>query len=114
LIYNLSLSKLFVEVLEEIKRDIFPILDIQILLYSLQFVPFTDEVKGLDTFEALKACMDMELYGKSVEWSCRDICTNLENLCDLIVYEYFINGSLVVYQGYEIEWDVVVSISPPS
>lgn len=114
LVYNLPLSKLFVEVLDELKRNHIPILDIHILLYSLRNVPFTDEAEGLEASEALKACMEKELYGKPVQWTCMNMCNNIEKLCELIVYEYFIEGSLMVYQDYEIEWDLTVSISPPS
>ncbi|MBY8990137.1 MAG: hypothetical protein KGD58_05240 [Candidatus Lokiarchaeota archaeon] len=114
LVYNLPLSKLFVEVLEELKKDIFPVLDIHILLYSLRFVPFTDEAEGLEAFKALKACLDKDLYGSPVQWTSTKICNNLEKLCELIVYEYFIEGSLIVYHNYEIEWDLSVCISPPS
>ncbi|MFX0030536.1 MAG: hypothetical protein ACFE8B_15095 [Candidatus Hermodarchaeota archaeon] len=32
----------------------------------------------------------------------------------MIGYEYFIEGSLIVYHNYEIEWGLSVSISPPS
>lgn len=113
-VYNLPLSKLFVEVLDELKRNIIPTLDIHILLYSLRFVPFADEAEGLEAFKALKAGMDEDSYKKPVQWTCTKMCNNLEKLCELIVYEYFIDGSLMVYQDYEIEWDLTVSISPPS
>lgn len=114
LVYNLPLSKLFVEVLDELKKDIVPILDIHILLYSLKSIPFTNEAEGLEAFEVLKACMKKVLYGSSVQGTSIQICKNLEKLCELIVYEYFIEGSLIVYHDYEIEWDLSVCISPPS
>jgi len=114
MVYNLPLSKLFVELLDKLKRDILPILDMHILLYSLKFIPFTDEAEGVGIFEALKGCLEKKVYGKSTQWTCTKIYDNLEKLCELVVYEYFIEGSLFVYQDYEIEWDLSVCISPPS
>ena len=40
---NLLLSRLFEELITEVKKDILPILDMYILLQALQSVPFTDE-----------------------------------------------------------------------
>ena len=113
-VYELNLSRLFVEVVDEVEKDNLPILDMYILLYSLKFVPFTDEAKGLEIFEALKGCMNYELYGKSSQWSCKKIAHELEKLCGLIAYDYLIEGSLIVYYDYDIEWDLSVFILPPS
>ena len=109
LVYELNLSRLFVEVVDEVKKDILPILDMY-----MKFVPFTDEAKGLEIFEALKGCMNYELYGKSSQWSCKKIAHELEKLCGLIAYDYHIEGSLIVYYDYDIEWDLSVFILPPS
>lgn len=113
-VYELNLSRLFVEVVDEVEKDILPILDMYILLYSLKFVPFTDEAKGLEIFEALREYMDNALYGKSSQWSCKKIAHALERLCGLIAYDYLIEGSLIVYYDYKIEWDLSVFILPPS
>jgi hypothetical protein len=112
LVFNLNLSKLFVEVLDELKRDNLPVLDICILLYSLKSVPFIDEAEGIRLFETLKKRFGEELFGMSAQWKCRELCEKLEKISTLITYEYFIEGSLIVYQDYEIEWDLSVHISP--
>jgi hypothetical protein len=114
LLYKLPLSKLFVEIIDELNRDILPVLDMHILLYSLKFVPFINETAGIEALETLKACIDNEFYGKSAQWTCKKIIDYLEKISLLIVYEYFIEGSLIIYQDYEIEWDLIVSISPPT
>lgn len=113
-VYELKLSSLFVEVVDEVEKYILPILDIYILLYCLKFVPFTDEAKGLEILEALKECMNYELYGKSSQWSCKKIANELQKLCGLIAYDYLIEGSLIVYHDYKIERDLGVFILPPS
>lgn len=113
-VYELTLSSLFTEVVDKVEKSILPILDIHILLYSLKFIPFTNEVKGLEVFEALKECMNYELHRNSPQWCCKRINHELEKLCDLIAYDYLIEGSLIVYYDYEIEWDLSVSLIPPS
>ena len=111
---ELKLSRLFVEVVDEVEKNILPVIDIYILLYSLKFIPFTDEVKGLEILEVLKGCVNYDLSGKSLQWSCKKIANELEKLCGLIVYDYLIEGSLIVYHDYKIEWDLGVFILPPS
>jgi uncharacterized protein (DUF927 family) len=69
---------------------------------------------GVDALEALKDCLDKELYGKSAHHTCKKINDSLAKLYELIGYEYFIEGSFVLYHNYEIEWDLSVFISPLS
>ncbi|MFX1531266.1 MAG: hypothetical protein ACFFBC_09145 [Promethearchaeota archaeon] len=111
---ELNLSSLFIEVVDKVEKSNLPLLDMHILLYSLKFIPFTNEVEGLEIFETLKECMNYELHGKSSQWCCKRIAHELEKLCNLIAYDYLIEGSLIVYYNYEIEWDLSVSIIPPS
>ncbi len=66
---NLLLSRLFEELITEVKKDILPVLDMYILLQTLQSVPFTDEVKGIEIIEILSKWMSEELYGKEVKCS---------------------------------------------
>lgn len=113
-VYKLTLSKLFNEVLDEVERSILPILDMKILLYTLEYVPFTIEVKGLHILEGLNECMKLQLYAKSSQWSCKAIGNELKKLYRLIAYDYLIEGSLIVYHDYKIEWDLSVFILPPS
>jgi hypothetical protein len=110
---ELNLSNLFVEVVDKVEKNILPILNMHILLYSLKFIPFTNEVKGLEIFEALKECMNYGHHRNSSQWCCKRIVHDLEKLCELIAYDYLIEGSLIVYYDYEIEWDLSVSIIPP-
>ncbi|MBA7521692.1 hypothetical protein ES705_13803 [subsurface metagenome] len=108
LVDNLLLSRLFEELITELKNDILPILDMYILLRALQSVPFTDEAKGIETIEILSRWMNGELYGKGVK--CSEIVKILGELNELILYDYAIEGSLTVYRDYHINWDLEVSL----
>jgi len=105
---NLLLSRLFEELITELKKDILPILDMHILLQALQSVPFTDEIKGIEITENLSNWMSEELYGKEVK--CSEIVKILGELNELILYDYAIEGSLTVYHDYHIDWDLEVSL----
>ena len=100
------MSRLFEELITEIKKDILPILDMYILLQALQSVPFTDEAKGIKITENLSKWMNEELYGKEVK--CNEIVKKLRKLNELILYDYLIEGSLTVYHDYHIDWDLEV------
>ena len=103
---NLLLSRLFEELIKEVKKDILPILDMYILLQALQSVPFTDEAKGIKITENLSKWMNEELYGKEVK--CNEIVKKLRKLNELILYDYVIEGSLTFYHDYHIDWDLEV------
>ncbi|KKN13172.1 hypothetical protein LCGC14_1009000 [marine sediment metagenome] len=109
-ITTLMLSKLFREILLELRRDIIPLLDVEILLFSLKSVPFTNEVKGLKLLESLKGCLVNELYRKSNEWTCKSFTIKLQELMSLILYDYIIDGSIIVYRSNPTEWDLRVSL----
>ena len=109
-IADLSMSKLFKEILKEVKKDILPLLDIKILLYALKSVPFTDEVEGVNITESLNYCMLNQLYGKTPEWNCKTIGSKLKKLKNSVVYDYSIEGSLKLFYDNRIEWDLMVSI----
>ena len=109
-IADLTLSKLFKEVLSEIKLDILPILNIRILLYALKSIPFTNEVEGMFLLEELNNCMGDQLYGKTHEWNCRAIASKIKKLRDLIRYDYSIEGSLKLSYNDSVEWDLLVSL----
>lgn len=109
-ITNLTLSKLLKEVLSEIEKDILPLLNIEILLYTLKSVPFSNEAVGISILENLNDSMKYQLYGKSGEWNCKAIAYRLQKLRNLILYDYMIEGSLIVYRTNQIEWDLNVLI----
>ena len=99
---DLLLSRLFRELSSELKKDILPILDMHILLYALTAVPFIDEVEGIKISEELRDCVNNELFGKGM--ACRYISRQLDKLQDLILYDYQIEGSFIVYHDYQIDW----------
>lgn len=105
---DLLLSRLFNELCTELKKGILPLLDMHILLYVLTVVPFTDEAKGIKISEDLRNCVINELYGKEI--TCRYVTKQLQRLQNLILYDYQIEGSLVVYHDYRIDWYVEVNL----
>lgn len=105
---SLLLSRLFGELITEVKKEILPILGMHILLQALQSVPFTDEVKGIEIAETLSRWMNEELCGKEVK--CNEIAKILGELNELILYDYIIEGSLTVYRDYHIDWELEVSL----
>ncbi len=107
---DLMLSKLFREVLAELKRDFLPILDIKVLLYSLGRVLLTDRVRGARILEDFKTCMEDQLYGKLMEWNCKNMTTKIKELEKLTLDDYSIEGSLKLYHDSQIEWDLGVGI----
>jgi len=105
---GLLLSRLFEELIIEVRKEMLPILDMHILLKALQSVPFTDEAKGIEIIEILSRWISKEPYGKGVK--CNEIVKKLRKLNELILYDYIIEGSLTVYRDYHIEWDIEVSL----
>ena len=110
-IADLMLSKLFEEVLSEVKIDILPILNVKILLYVLKSIPFTDEGRGMGILEVLDECMKYQLYGKLTKWSCKKIDTKLKELRNLVLYDYLIEGSLKLYYDNQIEWELYITFN---
>ena len=60
-IINLRIFTLFEEVCKELEKGILPLLEAHILLYSLQNVPFSDAIKGINLLDALTVCMEKQL-----------------------------------------------------
>ncbi|KKM13876.1 hypothetical protein LCGC14_1711800 [marine sediment metagenome] len=99
------------ERLKEVRKDILPLLDIEILLYALKSVPFANEVRGVQILEALNECLDYELYGKTGGWSCKTVANKIGQLKNLVLYDYLIEGSLIVYHSKNLEWDLCYNIN---
>ena len=94
-IANLTLSKLFTELLRNVKKSILPLLDLRILLRALKDVPYTTEMEGVQIHESLTMYLEHELYAKSSEWNCKVIASKVENLRSLILFDYLIEGSVI-------------------
>ena len=107
---DLKLSRLFEEILYELNRDVLPILDMKILLYSLKSVPFTREGEAINIIDSLKSCLEFKLYRKLKDWNCKAIVAQLETLYAMILYDYVIEGSVTLFFFNEPEWDLRVSM----
>ncbi len=105
-IANLTLSKLFTEILRNLEGSIIPLLDLRILLRVLKDVPYTNEMEGVHIHESLTICLEHELYAKSSEWSCKVIASKVEKLRDLILFDYLIDR-----KTFNIAGSVVTGIS---
>ena len=109
-IINLKVSILFEDVLKELEGGILPILETRVLLYTLRNEPFSSELKGINLLDALIICMERQLYATHSKWTSNVILKDLKKLQKLVLYEYEINGSLIVYDDGEIFWDVIISM----
>ncbi len=107
---DLKLSKLFEEILYELNRDLFPVFDMRVLLYSLKSVPFTSEGEAINIIDSLESCLEFELYGKVNDWNCRAIIFRIEKLYAMILYDYVIEGSVTLFFSNQPEWDIRVSL----
>jgi len=103
-IINLSLSDLIDEILQEAKKGFIQILELRILLQSLKFVPFTEERKGEQLLSEL-----IEHIEDQTEWNITYIVKKVVLLQQLILWDYIINGSLIIYHNNEIKWDIDVA-----
>lgn len=110
-IADLLLSKLFKEVLNEVEMGVLPMLSVKILLYALRSVPFTNEVEGVRIVENLSKYMDLHSDKKPNQYNYKAIVLKLQAIRDLILYNYIIEGSLIVYHINQIRWDLNVSFS---
>ncbi|MFX1569845.1 MAG: hypothetical protein ACFFCV_15945 [Promethearchaeota archaeon] len=108
-VLNLSLSNLIEEILGDLKDRFIPILEIQVLLHSLKSVPFTDELKGKLILSKLTSCMKNLLNLTKSKWTSTIIMHYILKLQKLILRDYDINGSLVIYNDNDIRWDIDVS-----
>ena len=109
-IINLRMSTLFEEVFKELEKDILPILETRILLHTLRNEPFSNELKGINLLDTLAVCMERQLYATHSKWNCKVMLKDLKKLQKLVLYEYEINGSLIIYDDGEIFWDVIISM----
>jgi hypothetical protein len=108
-VLNLSLSNLIEEILEELNKGFIPILEISVFLHSLKSVPFTDEAKGELMLCKLIRCMKNQFYLTRSMWTSTIIKNFIKKLQTLILWDYDINGSLVIYNDNDIRWDMDVS-----
>ncbi|KKM00829.1 hypothetical protein LCGC14_1800510 [marine sediment metagenome] len=109
-IANLTLSKLFTEVLRNIEKSIISLLDLRILLRALKDVPYTTEMEGVQIHESLTMCLEHELYAKLGECNCKVIASKVKKLRSLILFDYLIEGSVIVFRSNQPEWDLSVSL----
>ena len=108
-ILNLSLSRLIADIIKGCKQSFINVLDVNVLLYALRDVPFTDEKLAREISLELMECITEELYSKSKKWTIRRILRKINTLQELIMWDYMIEGSLTMYDSNEIAWDVDVS-----
>ena len=108
-IMNLRLSDLIEDILTEIQEGFLPLLEIRIFLHSLKDVPFTNEDKGQQILDKMDECMENQLYLRQAEWTTDKIMKNIMALQRLILWDYMITGSIVVYSDNEIQWDVNIT-----
>ena len=67
-IINMRLTKLFDEVISEVEKGILPLLEMQILLYTLNNVVFSKEIEGTRILFELCKCLDHQLFTCDRQW----------------------------------------------
>jgi len=107
-VLSLSLSNLIEEILEELKKGIIPILEIRVFLQSLKSVTLTDEAKGELLLNALITYMNELIFLEQSMWTPTKIMKYILKLQNLILWDYHISGSLVIYNDNNIKWDMDV------
>jgi len=112
-ILDMKLSKLFGDVIIEVEKGILPILEMEILFYTLKSVVFSDEIEGNRILFELSKCINQQLYTRDSRWSCETILNMLKILLNLITHNIIINGSLIWYMNEKIEWDLDSPIYTP-
>jgi len=105
----LSLSRLISDIIKGCKQDIINVLDMKVFLYALRYIPFTDEEQAREISLELAECVKKELYAKSKKWSVSKFLKKISSLQELIMWDYLIAGSLIMYNNEEIVWDLNVS-----
>ena len=61
-ILEVKMSKIFEEILRELKKGIIPILETRILLHVLKNEPFSNEMEGLNLLDGLTFCIEKKFY----------------------------------------------------
>jgi len=108
-ILNLSLSQLIAEISKSCKQGFINVLDVNVFLYALRDVPFSNEVLGMELIAELKECITKELYATSKKWTLSKFMKKIKALRELVMWDYLIDGSLITYNNNEIAWDIEVS-----
>lgn len=109
-IIDLKLSKLFKEILKNCKNGIIPILETRLLLHTLINVPFSNEFEGAQILKDLTNCMENHWYSLKDTWNYKTIISKLRKLHKFVLYDYLLNGSLIMYNDEYIGWDVKISM----
>ena len=108
-INNLNLSDLIEDIIEGCKRGFLDILGMEVFLYSLKFVPFTNEIRAESIHSEISECIKNQLYCKSSRWNVPKILKKIKQLQRLFLWDYVIDGSLIKFNDNEIYWDLEVS-----
>ncbi|MFX0004912.1 MAG: hypothetical protein ACFE9C_08365 [Candidatus Hodarchaeota archaeon] len=87
-----------------------PILETRILLHTLINIPFLNENEGTLILKDLANCIENNWYSKEDTWNYKIIINELKRLQKLILYDYLIYGSLVVYNDNYIKWELQTAI----
>ncbi len=86
-IINMKLTKLFDEVITELEKGFLPILEMQILFYTLKNVVFSNEIEGNRILSELCKFQNHQLCASDRRWSCNTILSLLKVLHDLITHD---------------------------
>lgn len=106
----MNLSKLIKQILKEGKHGIIPILETRILLHSFLDIPFLKENEGTQILKDLTNCMENHWYSLKDTWNCKSLISGIRKLYRLVLYDYIVSGSLIIYDDDYIYWDLKISM----
>ncbi|MFX0040933.1 MAG: hypothetical protein ACFFCY_16630 [Promethearchaeota archaeon] len=96
---------MFNEILKQGKKGIIPIIETRMLLHTLISIPFLNENRGTLILKDLMNCMENNWYSIEDTWNCKSIVNGLKRIQKLILYDYLIYGSFIIYSNDFIKWD---------
>jgi hypothetical protein len=111
-ILDLSLSDLITNIINDCKIGVINILDVRVFLRALQNLPFSDEDLARTICIEVGECIENELYGKGNSWNIKEFLNKIQQIQELIIWDYTIGGSLTVYNNcqQDIFWDLEVNV----
>ena len=105
------MSKLVKQILKEGKKGAIPILETRLLLHSFIDIPFLNENEGTQILKDLTNCMENHWYSLNDIWNFKSLISGIRKLHRLILYDYTISGSLIIYADDYIYWDLKISMT---
>ena len=104
---NLKLSTLLIDIVEEATKNILDLTKIHILIYVLSHIPYIREEQLTRIIDNVIKCIQSQRYSMYRYG-------NFMELQGILVIDYEINGSFIIFEGGETDWYLDISILLPN